>query len=151
MTNQADYSSGANGSRTDLNVAFRRQLLNNRLSVRVGTDIPLSGSSGTQATQGTSAASNLAGDVSIEYTILRDGRLRLRAFRQNGYEDIDGAIVRTGGALVFQRDFKDVSELFTKVAGEVKRERRENRKQEKVDKKTEKDSTHVATDSALAD
>ncbi|MEJ7663428.1 MAG: hypothetical protein WKG07_29720 [Hymenobacter sp.] len=28
--------------------------------------------------------------------MLADGRLRLRAFRQNGYEDIDGAIVRTG-------------------------------------------------------
>ena len=147
VTNQADYSSGANGSRTDLNVAFRRQLLNNRLSVRVGTDIPLAGSSGTQATQGTSAASNLAGDVSIEYTILRDGRLRLRAFRQNGYEDIDGAIVRTGGALVFQRDYKTVSELFEKVSGDVKRERRANRKQEKEEKKTAApDSVQVKDD-----
>jgi translocation and assembly module TamB len=140
ITNQADYSSGEAKSRTDLNVAVRRQLLNNRLTVRLGTDIPLSGNSGTQATQGANAASNFAGDVSLEYTILRDGRLRLRAFRQNAYEDIDGSIIRTGTALVFQRDYRDLKELFSKVAPAVKDERRRNRKVEKAEKKAEKDS-----------
>ncbi len=135
VTNQADYSSGEAKSRTDLNVAVRRQLLNNRLSVRVGTDVPLSGNSGTQATQGANAASNFAGDVSLEYTVLRDGRLRVRAYRQNGFEDIDGAIVRTGAALVYQRDYRDLKELFSKIAPEVKQQRKDNRQQEKDDKK----------------
>ncbi len=137
VTNQADYSSGAAKSRTDLNVAVRRQLLNNRLSVRVGTDVPLSGNSGTQATQGANAASNFAGDVSLEYTILADGRLRLRAYRQNGFEDIDGALVRTGVSLVYQRDYRDLKELFSKVDPAAKVERRANRKQEKVERKAE--------------
>ena len=143
VTNQADYSTGEARSRTDLNVAVRRQLLNNRLTVRVGTDINLSGNSGTQATQGQSAVSNLAGDVSLEYTVLADGRLRVRVFRQNSYEDIDGPIVRTGAALVFQRDYKDLKELFSKVPKAVKAERKVNRKQEKIDKKTEKDSVQT--------
>ena len=143
VTNQADYSSGEARSRTDLNVAVRRQLLNNRLTVRVGTDIALSGNSGTQATQGKNSPSNLAGDVSLEYTILSDGRLRVRVFRQNSYEDIDGAIIRTGAALVFQRDYQDLKELFSKVPKDVKAERKENRKQEKVDKKVEKDSVRA--------
>ncbi len=147
VTNQADYSSGEAKSRTDLNVAVRRQLLNNRLSVRLGTDVPLSGNSGTQATQGASAASNFAGDVSLEYTVLRDGRLRLRAYRQNAFEDIDGAIVRTGAALVYQRDYRDLKELFAKVAPAAKDQRRTNRKNEKDDKQKEKDAT--ATDPAL--
>ncbi|WP_201986645.1 translocation/assembly module TamB domain-containing protein [Hymenobacter rubidus] len=143
VTNQADYSTGEARSRTDLNVAVRRQLLNNRLTVRVGTDINLSGNTGTQATTGQSSASNLAGDVSIEYTVLRDGRLRLRVFRQNGYEDIDGAIIRTGAALVFQRDYRDLKELFSKVPKDIKAERKQNRKQEKADKKAAKDSVQA--------
>ncbi|GAB3588680.1 translocation/assembly module TamB domain-containing protein [Hymenobacter daeguensis] len=144
VTNQADYSTGTAKSRTDLNVAVRRQFLNNRLSVRLGTDIPLSGTPGTNATQGSSAASNFAGDVSIEYTILRDGRLRLRAFRQNAYEDIDGQLIKTGAALVFQREYNNLQELFAKVPAEVKADRKRQRKEEKADKKAEKDSTQTA-------
>ncbi|TPG65607.1 translocation/assembly module TamB [Hymenobacter nivis] len=140
VTNQATYGTdGSQGSRTDLNVAVRRQLLNNRLTVRVGTDIALGGS-GTQNTTGASSASNLVGDVSLEYTLLRDGRLRLRAYRQNGYEDIDGPIVRTGAALVFQRDYNNLAELFAKVSAPVKQQRKESRQQEKIDRKAERDS-----------
>ena len=140
VTNQADYSSGEARSRTDLNVAMRRQLFNNRLTVRVGTDIALSGNTGSQTTQGKNSPSNLAGDVSLEYILLADGRLRVRVFRQNGYEDIDGQIIRTGAALVFQRDYRDFQELFSKIPKSIKEERKANRKVEKVEKKAEKDS-----------
>jgi translocation and assembly module TamB len=150
VTNQADYSSGSAQGRTDLNVAVRRQLLNNRLTVRLGTDVPLSGNSGTQATQGSSAASNFAGDVSLEYTLLADGRLRLRAFRQNSYEDIDGAIVRTGASLVFQRDYSNFQDLFAKVSRDVKQERRQTRKQDKLDKEEEKRRDQHLSDSTAA-
>lgn len=150
ITNQADYSTGSAQSRTDLNVAVRRQLLNNRLTVRLGTDVPLSGNSGTQATQGSSAASNFAGDVSIEYTVLRDGRLRLRAFRQNAYEDIDGNIVRTGASLVFQRDYNNLQDLFAKIAPETKRELRDARKQDKLDTEERKRREQQQADSAAA-
>jgi translocation and assembly module TamB len=149
VTNQADYSTGSNGSRTDLNVAVRRQLFNNRLTVRVGTDVPLSGT-GTQNTTGTSSASNLAGDVSLEYTLLADGRLRLRAFRQNAYEDIDGAIVRTGAALVFQRDYNSFQDLFEKVSRDVKRQSRDTRKQDKLDQEEQKRRDQHLADSAAA-
>ncbi len=148
VTNQADYSSGSNGSRTDLNVAVRRQLLNNRLTVRLGTDVPLSGGTGNQ-TAG-SNVSNFAGDLSLEYTLLADGRLRLRAFRQNAYEDIDGAIVRTGASLVFQRDYNNFKDLFSKVSREVKDERRDARKQDKLDKEQKQRSDQQLTDSATA-
>jgi translocation and assembly module TamB len=150
VTNQADYSSGSAQGRTDLNVAVRRQLLNNRLTVRLGTDVPLSGNTGTQATQGSSAASNFAGDVSLEYTLLADGRLRLRAFRQNSYEDIDGAIVRTGASLVFQRDYSNFQDLFAKVSRDVKQERRKTRKQDKLDKEEEQRRDQHLSDSTAA-
>lgn len=146
VTNQADYSTGSNGSRTDLNVAVRRQLLNNRLTVRLGTDVPLSGGTGNQ-TAG-SNVSNFAGDLSLEYTLLADGRLRLRAFRQNAYEDIDGAIVRTGASLVFQRDYNNFKDLFSKVTREVKDERRGARKQDKTDKEDKQRREQQQADSA---
>ncbi|RZK34398.1 MAG: hypothetical protein EOO57_11195, partial [Hymenobacter sp.] len=147
VTNQADYSTGSNGSRTDLNVAVRRQLFNERLTVRVGTDVALAGS-GNQTAQGTNSASNLAGDVSLEYTLLADGRLRLRAFRQNGYEDIDGNIVRTGASLVFQRDYDNLQDLFSKVSREVKREGKETRKQDRKEKEERKRHEQYLADSA---
>ena len=134
VTNQADYSTGTAKSRTDLNVAVKRQFLNNRLSVRLGTDIPLSGTSGNNTTSGTSSASNFAGDVSIEYSILSDGRLRLRAFRQNAYEDIDGQLIKTGAALVFQRDYNNLQDLFAKLPPAVKADRKRQRKEEKATK-----------------
>ena len=150
VTNQADYSSGSAQGRTDLNVAVRRQLLNNRLTVRLGTDVPLSGGTGNQATSGTSAVSNFAGDISLEYTLLADGRLRLRAFRQNAYEDIDGPIVRTGAALVYQREYNSFKELFEKVSRDVKDERRKNRKQEKLDDEVKKQHEQHLADSTAA-
>lgn len=141
VSSQADYTSGEARSRTDLNVALRRQLFNDRLTVRVGTDVPLSGGTGNQATNGTTSASAFSGDVSLEYRVVPDGRLRLRAYRQNGYEDIDGQIVRTGTGIIYQRDYRIFKELFQKIPAEVKQERKENRQQEKATKKAEADST----------
>ncbi|MDJ0364945.1 translocation/assembly module TamB domain-containing protein [Hymenobacter sp. H14-R3] len=149
VTNQADYSSGSAQSRTDLNVAVRRQLFNNRLTVRLGTDVPLSGQ-GNNATSGKNSASSFAGDVSLEYTILRDGRLRLRAFRQNSYEDIDGPIVRTGAALVFQRDYDSFKDLFAKLAPAQKEQMRDAREQTKKDKEEMKEREQRMADSTAA-
>jgi len=150
VTNQADYTSGSAQGRTDLNVAVRRQLFNNRLTVRLGTDVPLSGNTGTQATSGSSSASNFSGDVSLEYSILADGRLRLRAFRQNAYEDIDGAIVRTGASLVFQRDYDNIKELFEKISPEVKRQLKATRKANKKETEERKRHEQHLADSAAA-
>ncbi|GAB2961925.1 translocation/assembly module TamB domain-containing protein [Hymenobacter coalescens] len=130
---------GAQQNRTDLNVAVRRQLLNDRLSVRLGTDVPLGGG-GSQATQGAASASQFAGDVSIEYNILPDGRLRLRAFRNNAYEDIDGQFIQTGAALIFQRDYNSLQELFAKTPEPVKQAVKADRKARKVEQKAAQDT-----------
>ncbi|UYZ62346.1 translocation/assembly module TamB domain-containing protein [Hymenobacter weizhouensis] len=135
VNSYADFSSGSEKTRTDLNVAVRRQLLNNRLTVRLGTDVPLGG--GNQASQGQSGSnvSSFAGDVSIEYNVLANGRIRLRAFRNNAYSDIDGQFVRTGAALIFQRDYQNLADLFKGIDSQVKedmkldrRQRRQNRR-----------------------
>jgi hypothetical protein len=110
-----DYSSGDAQSRTDLNVAMQRQLLNDRLTVSLGTDIPLGGGNdqGNSGSNRGNNASGFAGDVSVEYSVTQDGRLRLRAFRNNAYEGfLDGQLQRTGVSLLFVREYDSLAELF---------------------------------------
>ncbi len=143
MNNQADYSSGTEKTRTDLNVAVRRQLFNDRLTVRLGTDVPLAG--GNQASGGQQSVSNFAGDVSIEYDILANGRLRLRAFRNNAYGDIDGQYVRNGASLIYQRDYKNFADLFKGIDKDVKEENKAIRKRQKEQQKAADDSVKTTT------
>jgi hypothetical protein len=44
---------------------------------------------------------------------------------------------------VFQRDYKDLSELFSKVPKSIKEERKNNKKQEKAEDKAAKDSVQT--------
>ncbi|QCR23120.1 translocation/assembly module TamB domain-containing protein [Pontibacter sp. SGAir0037] len=119
-----DYSSGAAEGRTDLNVAVRQQFLNDRLTVRVGGDIGLEGQSTEQ-----NSMSNFGGDISVEYSILPDGRLRVRGFRRNQYESfLEGDVQATGASLIFQRDYDNFSELFK--GAERRQARREERRRE---------------------
>ncbi|MFC6997171.1 translocation/assembly module TamB domain-containing protein [Rufibacter roseus] len=111
-----DYSTGEAENRTQLNVALQQQLLNDRLTIRFGKNFDLEGSD-----QGATAnASGFAGDVSVEYSITPDGRLRMRVFRQNSYEGfLDGQLMRTGLTLIYQKEYDNLSELF-KNTGKVK-------------------------------
>ncbi|SNR51412.1 Autotransporter translocation and assembly factor TamB [Hymenobacter mucosus] len=145
VNSQADYSSGSEKTRTDLNVAVRRQLFNDRVTVRLGTDVPLAG--GNQASNGQQSVSSFAGDVSVEYDVLANGRLRLRAYRNNAYGDIDGQYVRNGASLIFQRDYQNLADLFKGIDKDVKQANKETRKRQKQEDKAAKDSVQtVATD-----
>ena len=142
VNSQADFSSGAEKTRTDLNVAVRRQLFNDRVTVRLGTDVPLGG--GNQASTGKQSPSNYAGDVSIEYDILANGRLRLRAYRNNGFSDIDGQYVRSGASLIYQRDYQNFADLFKGIDKDVKQRNKEIRKEQKQEEKAAADSVKTS-------
>jgi translocation and assembly module TamB len=144
VNSYADFSSGQEKTRTDLNVAVRRQLLNNRLTVRLGTDVPLGG--GNQASTGQNGAgvSAFAGDVSVEYNVLANGRIRLRAFRNNAYGDIDGQFVRTGASLIFQRDYQTLADLFRGIDDNVKEEVKLESRRRRQDRRAGRDSTAAA-------
>lgn len=143
VNSYADFSSGQEQTRTDLNVAVRRQLLNNRLTVRLGTDVPLGG--GNQASSGQGAGvSAFAGDISIEYNVLANGRIRLRAFRNNSYSDIDGQFVRNGASLVFQRDYQNLADLFKGIDENVKEEVKLERRRKRRNRRDGTDSTAAA-------
>ena len=56
---------------------------------------------------------NIAGDVSLEYQVTRDGRYVLKAYRKNEYQvAIQGEIVETGVAFVITMEYNKFKELF---------------------------------------
>lgn len=120
-----DYTTGERRNRTDLNVGLSKRLLNNRLTVSVGSNFALEGpqQSGQQS-------NNIAGNVAINYQLSRDGRYALRAYRQNEYFGVvDGYIVETGLRFVVTLDYDKFADIFRKKR-RVEGRRPEDRQQE---------------------
>ncbi|HVE60218.1 MAG TPA: translocation/assembly module TamB domain-containing protein, partial [Chitinophagaceae bacterium] len=119
-----DYTTGARRSRTDLNVGLSKRLLNDRLKVTVGSNIALEGPQ--QSNQG----SNIAGDISVNYQLSKDGRYMLRFYRKNEYEGlVDGYVIETGLGFILTVDYNRFREIFQ--SKEKRKEKRELRKAQK--------------------
>ncbi|MEP7170398.1 MAG: translocation/assembly module TamB, partial [Bacteroidota bacterium] len=105
-----DYTSGQAEGRTQVGIGLRKQLFNEHLSVQVGGTVDVEG---TKAQQNT--ASEITGDVTVEYKITDDGRYRLKGFRHNQYEGaLEGQLVETGAGILYTRDFDKWKEFFTR-------------------------------------
>lgn len=103
-----DYSTGQKENKTDLNVGVSKKLLDDRLKVTVGSSF---GIEGTQQTN--QQANNIAGDVSIDYQLTKDGRYKVRAYRINKYQvALQGEVVETGVAFILTIDYNKFRELF---------------------------------------
>src|SRR5690606_40864641 len=86
-----DYTTGQRRDRTDLNVGLSKQLLNDRLTVSIGSNFELEGPRNS-----TYNASNIAGNIAVHYQLSKDKRYVVRAYRKNEYEDIiDGYIIES--------------------------------------------------------
>ncbi len=135
-----DYSTGQRRDRTDLNVGLSKQLLNDRLTVSIGSNFELEGPQNSKQ-----QSSNIAGNIAINYRISRDNRYILRAYRKNEYQGvIDGYIIETGIGFIITVDYNRFREIFTSVRERQKRRRqmREQREQQLQQKeKTATDST----------
>ncbi|MDE5450223.1 translocation/assembly module TamB domain-containing protein, partial [Elizabethkingia meningoseptica] len=105
-----DYSTGNKNTRTDLNVDISKKLLNDRLKVTVGSNFGLEG----QARQNENMT-NIAGDVTVDYSLSKDGRYMLRAYRKNDYQvALQGQIVETGVGFIITLDYDKFREIFQK-------------------------------------
>lgn len=110
VNSSEDYSSGALSQKTDLEVGLSKKLLNDRLTVSVGSSFGLEGS----RPQGQSS-SNIAGNVNVEYALSADGRYRLRAYRRNQNDVIvQGEIIETGLGFSLVVDYNRFREIFQK-------------------------------------
>ncbi|WP_290835198.1 translocation/assembly module TamB [Flavobacterium sp.] len=119
-----DYTTGQKENKTDLNVGISKKLLNDRLKVTVGSSFGLEGTQ--QANQ---EANTIAGDVSLDYQITKDGRYKVRAYRVNKYQvALQGQVVETGVAFILTIDYNKFRELFGKNKAEKGKKKKENKK-----------------------
>jgi TamB, inner membrane protein subunit of TAM complex len=107
MNSGQDYSTGNTTNQTDLNVKVSKNLFNDRIRVTVGSDFQLEETNPGQNT------TNLAGDVSVDYRLSKDGRYMLRVYRKDQYETVVQAqVVETGVSFILTFDYNKFRELF---------------------------------------
>lgn len=105
-----DYTTGQRENKTDLNVGLSKKLLNDRLKITVGSSFGIEGPQ--QLNQN---ASNIAGNVSLDYQLSKDGRYKMRAYRVNKYQvALQGEVIETGIAFIITLDYNKFKELFRK-------------------------------------
>ncbi|TDX86531.1 translocation/assembly module TamB domain-containing protein [Epilithonimonas xixisoli] len=110
LESSEDYSTGTQNTRTDLNIDVSKKLLNDRLKVSVGSNFGVEG----EARQNENTT-NIAGDVTVDYSLSRDGRYMLRAYRKNDYQvALQGQIVETGVGFIITLDYNKFSDIFRK-------------------------------------
>lgn len=103
-----DYSSGELSQRTDVTVGVSKRLMNDRLRVNVGSSFQVEG-----PTTNNQSANNIAGDVSLDYQLSKDGRYLVRAYRRNNYEGVvEGQVVETGATFIFTLEYDKLREFF---------------------------------------
>tara|TARA_R110002153_G_scaffold49051_15_gene138409 strand:- start:3687 stop:8720 length:5034 start_codon:yes stop_codon:yes gene_type:complete len=129
-----DYQGDTPTDRTQLDVAAQKKLFNDRLTVRVGSELDIQGSSTTEE------KSPLIGNVSLEYQITEDGRYRLRGFRKSEFENvIDGQTIVSGISLIFTKEFNEFHQLWNSIlrAQKEKSEKKEDKTAPKRNNKTD--------------
>ncbi len=107
LNSQQDNSSGTTLNQTDLNVKVSKNLFNDRIRVTVGSDFQLEDTNPGQD------ATNIAGDVSLDYRLSKDGRYMIRVYRKDQYETIvQGQVIETGVSFILTFDYNKFRELF---------------------------------------
>ncbi len=126
-----DYTTGSEQNRTDLNVGLTKRLLNDRLSVTVGNDFQLQGP-GQKNQQ-----NNLAGNISINYKLTKDGRYEVRVYRKNDYTgQLEGYVIETGIGFIVSVDYNKFNQIF-----KSKQQRKQKRKIKQQNKEIKKEET----------
>jgi hypothetical protein len=107
LNSSQDYSYGSAQNQTDLNVQVSKNIFNDRVRVGVGSDFQL------EQTNPGQNASNIAGNVNVDYRLSKDGRYMIRVYRKDQYETIvQGQVVETGLSFILTFDYNKFRELF---------------------------------------
>ncbi|KLT66003.1 translocation/assembly module TamB [Pedobacter sp. BMA] len=129
VNSSEDYSTGSLQQKTDLEVGLSKKLLNDRLTVTVGSSFALEGpqAPGEKST-------DIAGNVNVEYALSSDGRYRLRAYRRNQNDVIvQGQIIETGLGFTLVVDYNKFREIFQK---------KRNRRTRNIEQKAQNEKTN---------
>lgn len=110
-----NYRPGDQISNQEIAVALSTQLFNERLQVR--GNFGVTSASESQYTQ---SQTSIVGDFLVEYSLTKDGKIRLKVFNEtNPYEvfSTSSSIYTQGIGLVYQEDFNTLDEFFTEIKG----------------------------------
>ena len=108
LTSTEDYTTGSLRNRTDLDLAVSKKLLNDRLKISVGSNFELEGPQNANQ-----QSNNLAGNLSMDYQLSKDGRYFIRFFRKNDYEGVvDGYVVENGITFMIIVDYNHFKEIL---------------------------------------
>jgi hypothetical protein len=112
-----NYQPGDEISRDQVEVALSTQLLNDRLIINGNV------ASGGRTTQ----ASEIVGDVRVDWKLTQNGKLRLKFFNRNSdrliYEETRYI---QGAGLYYREDFNSFGELIRKITGKKKKKKSNN-------------------------
>jgi hypothetical protein len=100
----------------------------------VGNNFNLEGAQAGQKT------SNIAGNLSVNYKLSKDGRYTLRAYRKDEFVVIQGQIVETGLGFALTVDYNRFREIFRKNTPEERALRKKYREEQKLKEEKEKES-----------
>ena len=132
LATMQDYTTGTAQNRTDLNVGLTKRLFNDRLNVTVGSDFQLQGPTKTNQQQ-----NSLAGNISINYKLTKDGRFEIRVYRKNDYTgELEGYIIETGIGFIVSVDYNKFNQIF-----KTKKERKKNKEINKQNKEIKQEET----------
>ncbi|MDB4926255.1 translocation/assembly module TamB domain-containing protein [Mucilaginibacter sp.] len=142
VTSGADYSTGVQQNRTDLNVGLSKQFLNDRLTVTVGNNFNLEGQN-----QPGQKSTSIAGNLSVNYKLTQDGRYMIRAYRRDEFIVVEGQVIETGVAFALTFTYNRFLELFKRKPKQDRDMLKEYRQKEKEKNKQKKeaDKQHDAT------
>lgn len=144
LTSGADYSTGVEQNRTDLNVGLSKQFLNDRITVTVGNNFNLEGQNepGQKTT-------DIAGNVSVNYKLTKDGKYMVRVYRRDQYIVVEGEVVETGVGFTITYDFNTFKELFGKKTPQEKAEQKQYNQDQKEKKEEQKAADKKADSTAV--
>lgn len=108
LQSEQDYLTGSGQNRTDLNVGISKMLFDDRLKITIGSNFEVEGT----ARPGENP-NNIAGDISIDYQLSKDGRYFARVYRKNQYQaTLQGQFVETGIGFILNMSYDKFKELF---------------------------------------
>lgn len=108
LNSEEDYLTGNAQTRTDLNVGISKMLFDDRLKITIGSNFEVEGN-----TRPGEKASNIAGDISLDYQLSKDGRYFARVYRKNQYQaTLQGQFVETGIGFIINMSYDRFKELF---------------------------------------
>lgn len=115
LDSYTDYQGERPEERTQLDITAEKSFMDDRLVVRVGSEVDIQGSNPVPG-----QSTPLIGNVSIDYLITEEGQWRIRGFRRNTYENvIEGQIIVSGLSLIFTREFNEFRELWRSLRKDI--------------------------------